>query len=142
MNCWWLSLIYNLDYVKGRKFVLIYISFYSTWISTAIISSWILYTQCNSRCVYLIRTLHWILYGHGHLRNKDYTYINYNWRPPSLSELTPMVFNTGLTHLGSEASKYTCMYEFPNMVFKIILKYIFQIIFKKLCINSNFAYRE
>ena len=26
------------------------------------------------------------------------------WRPPSLSELTPMVFNTGLTHLGSEAS--------------------------------------
>ena len=27
-----------------------------------------------------------------------------NWRPPSLSELTPMLFNTGLTHLGSEAS--------------------------------------
>ena len=27
------------------------------------------------------------------------------WRPPSLSELTPMIFNTGLTHLGSEASK-------------------------------------
>ena len=25
-------------------------------------------------------------------------------RPPSLSELTPMIFNTGLTHLGSEAS--------------------------------------
>ena len=28
------------------------------------------------------------------------------WWPPSLSELTPMVFNTGLTHLGSEASIY------------------------------------
>ena len=28
------------------------------------------------------------------------------WRPPSLSELTPMVYNTGLTHLGSEASIY------------------------------------
>ena len=28
-----------------------------------------------------------------------------NWRPPSLSELTPMLFNTGLSHLGSEASK-------------------------------------
>ena len=28
------------------------------------------------------------------------------WMPPSLSELTPMVFNTGLTHLGSEASIY------------------------------------
>ena len=23
------------------------------------------------------------------------------WRPPSLSELTPMIFNMGLTHLGS-----------------------------------------
>ena len=26
------------------------------------------------------------------------------WRPTSLSELTPMIYNTGLTHLGSEAS--------------------------------------
>ena len=26
------------------------------------------------------------------------------WRPPSLSELTPIKFNTGLTHLGLEAS--------------------------------------
>ena len=30
----------------------------------------------------------------------------YIWMPPSLSELTPMIFNMGLTHLGSEASKY------------------------------------
>ena len=30
--------------------------------------------------------------------------IPFIWRPPSLSELTPMIFNTGLTHLGSEAS--------------------------------------
>ena len=29
-----------------------------------------------------------------------------NWRPPRLSELTPMISNTGLTHLGSEASNY------------------------------------
>ena len=29
------------------------------------------------------------------------------WRPPSLSELTPMLFNMGLTHLGSETSIYT-----------------------------------
>ena len=28
------------------------------------------------------------------------------WRPPSLSEITPMDFNTWLTHLGSEASIY------------------------------------
>ena len=27
------------------------------------------------------------------------------WRYPSLSELTPMVFNMELTHLGSDASK-------------------------------------
>ena len=26
------------------------------------------------------------------------------WKSPILSELTPIVFNTGLTHLGSEAS--------------------------------------
>ena len=26
------------------------------------------------------------------------------WRPPSLSGLTPIIFNRGLTHLGSEAS--------------------------------------
>ena len=35
----------------------------------------------------------------------SFRFIQYlNWRPPSLSELTPMVFNTGLTQLGSEAS--------------------------------------
>ena len=28
------------------------------------------------------------------------------WRPPSLSELTPMIFNMGLTHSGSESSIY------------------------------------
>ena len=29
------------------------------------------------------------------------------WRPPSISELTPMIFNTVLTHLGSKAAIYT-----------------------------------
>ena len=33
-------------------------------------------------------------------------HIGIKWRPPNLSELTPMVFNPGLTHLGSEGSKY------------------------------------
>ena len=32
------------------------------------------------------------------------------WRPPSLSELTSIVFNTGLIDLGSEASKYNKEY--------------------------------
>ena len=27
------------------------------------------------------------------------------WKPPSLSELTPMIFDMGLTHLGLEATK-------------------------------------
>ena len=31
--------------------------------------------------------------------------IYYKWRPPNLSELTPITFNKDLTHLGSEASK-------------------------------------
>ena len=30
----------------------------------------------------------------------------YNWRPPSLSELTPVIPNMKLTHLGTEASNY------------------------------------
>ena len=30
----------------------------------------------------------------------------YIWRPPSLRELTLMIFNTELTHIGSEASIY------------------------------------
>ena len=29
---------------------------------------------------------------------------NDNWRPPSLSKLTPLIFMMGITHLGSEAS--------------------------------------
>ena len=30
-----------------------------------------------------------------------------NWRPPSLSELTPIISDMGLTHLGSDASNFT-----------------------------------
>ena len=33
------------------------------------------------------------------------------WRPPSLRELTPMIFNTGLTHLDSEASIYSLNFK-------------------------------
>ena len=34
------------------------------------------------------------------------TALGLKWRPSNLSELTSMVFNMELTHLGSEASKY------------------------------------
>ena len=41
--------------------------------------------------------------------------LNITWRPPSLSELTSMVFNTGLTHLASDAS-ISCSYEVIQLV--------------------------
>ena len=31
------------------------------------------------------------------------------WRPPSLSELTPMLFNMGLTHLGGLQVYFFCV---------------------------------
>ena len=34
-------------------------------------------------------------------------FVLYKWRLLGLSELTPMFINTGLTHLGSEASNYS-----------------------------------
>ena len=40
--------------------------------------------------------------------------LNVIWRPLSLSELNPMIFNTGLTHLGSEAS--ICCLEFMKVI--------------------------
>ena len=36
----------------------------------------------------------------------EYFVSEVNWRPPSLSQLTPMIFDMGLTHLGSEAFNY------------------------------------
>ena len=30
-----------------------------------------------------------------------------NWRPPSLSELTPIIFNAELTHFGSKTTNYS-----------------------------------
>ena len=35
------------------------------------------------------------------------------WRPPSLNELTQMIFNMELTHLGSEASIYQLILQYP-----------------------------
>ena len=48
----------------------------------------------------------YIKYGVSPFRLDDIL-LNVKWRHPSLSELTPMLFNTGLTHLGLEASKYS-----------------------------------
>ena len=46
------------------------------------------------------------------------------WKPPSLSELTPMIFNKGVTHLGSEASIYMNNFYF----IKNMGKFYFEII--------------
>ena len=43
------------------------------------------------------------VYQVGEDTNKDLSYKN-NWRPPSLTKLTPVIFNIELTHLVSEAS--------------------------------------
>ena len=44
------------------------------------------------------------------------------WRPSSLSDLTPIISNIELTHLGSEVSKYKvqgCNYTDANRLSKI-----------------------
>ena len=37
------------------------------------------------------------------------------WRPPSLSELTPMIFNIGLIHLGLEASIKYILFQLKKL---------------------------
>ena len=47
-----------------------------------------------------------------------------NWKPPSLSTLTPIISNTELTYLGSEASNYKyIIFIFNNN--KLIFKEIY-----------------
>ena len=43
--------------------------------------------------------------------------IKLNWRPPTLSELTLMIFIKGLTHLGSEASNSSLIVLRVNPLF-------------------------
>ena len=38
----------------------------------------------------------------------------YIWKPPSLNELTKIILNMGLTHLGLDASIYTFQLKYPN----------------------------
>ena len=45
----------------------------------------------------------------------DVVYIN--WRPPSLSELTPMIFDMRITHLGLEASNLNVVFMFVFIYF-------------------------
>ena len=48
-----------------------------------------------------------------------------NWKPSSISELTPIIFNTGLTHLGSKVSIYN----------SLIISYNF-LVFGEMKLNS------
>ena len=45
---------------------------------------------------------------------KKYFIDNINWKPSSLSELTPYLRSSGLTQLGSEASSYSRFYWLQN----------------------------
>ena len=45
------------------------------------------------------------------------------WRPPGLSELTPITINTELTHLGSEASKYSLTDNISTIINELKLCY-------------------
>ena len=51
---------------------------------------------------------------------------NIIWRPPELSELTPMIFDMKLTHLGSEASIYNKISNntYMKILFAIINVYL------------------
>ena len=49
---------------------------------------------------------------------------HYKWSPPSLSELTPIIFNTELTHLGSDASNYIPLYNHLSSISKTYISFI------------------
>ena len=55
---------------------------------------------------------------------------NYNWRPPNLSELTPIIFNMELTHFGLEASNYFG----PNSIYYNTYQTIY---FFKICTDPK-----
>ena len=72
----------------------------------------------------------------GDLQLITYLQLNNKWRPSSQSELTSMLFNTCLTHLGSEASK--C-----NSNMKIIKQFVEYInMFLNISKGINIVYSE
>ena len=53
-----------------------------------------------------------------------------NWRPPSLSELTPVIYDMGLTHLGYEA--------FHCVIIKVNTRFLFtQLILKNVFLRDK-----
>ena len=58
------------------------------------------------------------------------------WRPPSLCELTPIIYNMELTHLGFEAFIYYTKLQFKKYTFisKNIKKHNYKL---KLAVQSN-----
>ena len=62
-------------------------------------------------------------------QKSQYNYMK--WKPPSLGELTPMIFNTGLTHLGSEASKYVLKLINYSKMSVMIIRYFLYVFFSR-----------
>ena len=57
--------------------------------------------------IFLIQALSLNNLGESYITTKNICYATLPviiWRPPKLSEITPIILNMGLTHLGSEAS--------------------------------------
>ena len=59
-----------------------------------------------------------IFCNHDNLRSNLMTFMKAIWMPPSLSELTQMISDTGLTHLGLEASIWS---DLPRHINSIII---------------------
>ena len=49
-----------------------------------------------------------------------------NWRPPRLSELTPIIFNIELAHLGSEASNYIIIIFKKDFLIQCVMPEIYK----------------
>ena len=60
---------------------------------------------------------------------------HHKWKPPSLSELTPM-FNMGLAYLGSEASMYEKLTQFWYLIYSLMDKSYMGIFIKKTRLRS------
>ena len=70
----------------------------------------------------------------------DLNICNTFWMPPSLRELTPIIFNTELTHLGSEASIYNLSIQIMNKEKTTKIIDFVVMLNKQIHINNIFLY--
>ena len=66
---------------------------------------------------------------------------SFNRRPPSLSELTPTVFNMELIHLGSEVSNYQSGERFSLIYYNLLKSWTYDVQ-KKSLYQITYVYME